>query len=280
MEPAVAPLSISFLLVFSLSMGAAPKAALTPGEKAPDFELRTRRGQMVRYDASVTSPALFLSVKPAERYTSQTLSALNETFEKFPQLGNGLFRWIVVSRIEGEDETLFHNGEWTEGWGVLLDPDDTFYKDYRIIATPTITVVGEDHVVVAVHPGYDTGMVQHVRIALAKLLGVELPQTVTQKAEKPNFNLQLARRMAQRGLWDKALMYFEKAMEQGPLPPEALLELAESQIEVGQAKEALETLDSIPDGSVDPSRIESLKSRAQKLDTRDQEPNQPPKIFR
>lgn len=273
---AVAPL----ILALSISASSAPRAALSPGERAPDFVLKDRDGRTVRYDVSITTPTLFLSLKPNEMYTSPTLGILANIFSKYPQLTRGLNRWIVVSRYQGERDLAFLDGMPLKEWVVLLDPDDVFYKGYKIIATPTITLVGSDHIVAAVHPGYDPSMAQDTRLAIAKVTGAQLPRTVSATPTKPNMTLEMARRLASRGLWDRAIHYYEKAKDEGPLAPEVQLEIAEAYLKMREPEKALEILKGVSPKEVDASRYAKLRKEALDIEKSSAVPTQPPKIYR
>lgn len=280
--PPAALVGAHILLLLALSAFSAPQAALSPGDPAPDVELKTRNGAVVLYNATFTTPTLFLSVKPGDRYNSETLAILAETFARFPKLAEGLQSWIVVSRYKDPADLAFLDSLPIRGWDVLLDPDDSFYRSYKIIATPTITLVNPSHVVAAVHAGYDVAMAQDVRLSVAKLLGVQLPESATGVApQRPNMTLMLARRLAQRGIWDRALTTFEQARKSGPLPPDAQLEMAECHIELKQPARAIEILEAIPRDKVDADRLDTLMKRARRLaEPGPTEPPQPPVINR
>jgi thioredoxin-like negative regulator of GroEL len=197
-----------------------------------------------------------------------------------PGLRNGLNRWIVVSRYDPETDEAFLEHMRNKDWLTLLDPDSTFYVDYKIIATPTVTIAGAAGKVTAVHPGYDPGMIQDVRIELADLLGVTLPKAVSGAIEAPNMNLQMARRLAARGLYQRALSYYEKAAESGPLSPAAQLEIAEVYLKAGKPQEALKILAPLSVEQVDPDRLNALREQAKELQRSDSGELTPPKIYR
>ena len=76
--PPAALVGAHILLLLAISAFSAPQAALSPGDHAPDFQLKNRDGLPIRYDAAFTTPTLFLSVKP-----DQTATALGEVRENF-----------------------------------------------------------------------------------------------------------------------------------------------------------------------------------------------------
>ena len=161
---------------------------------------------------------------------------------------------------------------------MLFDEDDVAYRGFKMIATPTIILTNAQQVVRAVHAGYDPGMPQDVRRALAEVLGVELPEAASKKAERPNMALQLGRRMAERGLWDRALKYYRKAAEEEALPQAAQIELAEIHLEIGDKGKAATILDNLPEEIGKSERVGQLRDRLRKTTTSGT--RQPPKVHR
>ena len=70
--------------------------------------------------------------------------------------------------------------------------------------------------------------------------------------------LQMGRRLADRGLWDRALPYYRTAVEKDPLEPPDLLGMARVLVEVGEKAEALVILE----GLGDMEGAEELRQRA------------------
>ncbi len=280
MRLAAATFIVLSIGVFQVGAVTTPTAALKPGEPAPPFSLKDLDGITHSYEPGVTSPTLLLSVKPGDRYTTLALNGLHELFTMHPRLRNGLNRWIVVSRYDPETDEAFLKHMRTKEWLTLLDPDSTFYVDYKIIATPTVTITGAAGKVAAVHPGYDPGMIQDVRLELADLLDVALPKAVSGTIEAPNMNLQMARRLAERGLYQRALSYYERAAESGPLSPAVQLEIAEVYVKAGNPEQALKVLAPLSAEQVDPDRLNSLRERAEGLRKSESGELTPPKIYR
>jgi tetratricopeptide (TPR) repeat protein len=238
------------LAAFILAVGCASAATEVPaaievGAHAPMLDLVNEKGQQVIVGESFTSPTLFLFMKASDRYSSETIHALNEVFIKSPAIKDGVSRVAVFTRVKpGEvPPTLefLRESEWT----VLYDMKDAAFHDYLIIATPTTVLVGSDSIVAATHPGYDAGLANDVRLSIAKVTHVEVPSTASTKAEKPNMALQMGRRLVQRGLWERALPYYEKAGQEGDLSAAAQLELARILVELDRKDEATKILDSL-----------------------------------
>ncbi|MFH0794314.1 MAG: tetratricopeptide repeat protein, partial [bacterium] len=97
---------------------------------------------------------------------------------------------------------------------------------------------------------------------------------------KPNFTLQMGRRMAARGLWDKALDYYLKAQTEEPLPAEAQIELAEIYLKLERPDQAIEILNRIPPEGPEAARVAPLMERARELKAAPTTGNKPPKVTR
>lgn len=236
----------SFCLIGALiSAATAAQAVLQPGEPAPPIALKTTKGKTYRLDTSTTSPTLILFVKPADRYTSNAIQALDHLFDTRPELAKGLERWIVASRLGATADPLAIEKIANERWPVLLDTDDRVYAKYRIIATPTVVLITPDRMVAAINPGYDYGMESHLRKELAKLLGVEVREEVKAYVASESssaMTVQMGRRLASRGLYERAISYYEKFAEEGSLSPEIRMEMAEVYGEIGARDKTVEVL--------------------------------------
>ncbi|GAB4321341.1 MAG: hypothetical protein Kow0059_16020 [Candidatus Sumerlaeia bacterium] len=224
----------------------AAEAVIQPGARAPEFSLPIYgRDSAERFSVGADAPTtcLLVFVKPGDKHLPAAIAVLNDVLTRYPQLDQRLRRAVILSRFDSDEEISAVAGGLKAGteaaldWPLVLDRDDRLYHGYRIIATPTVVIVGADGRVADVHPGYDTGLENHVRVALGRMLGVEMPAFATATPRKPDMNLQMGRRMAARGLWDKALGYYRKAAAAGPLPPEAQLELAAVHLELLQFDE-------------------------------------------
>jgi peroxiredoxin len=255
-------------------------AVLQPGQKAPSFELKDRADNVYRLDKKTSEPVLLVFVKPGDRHSSAALQALDNMVENLPSLKEGLWRWIIVSRIDTLKQAESVASITGPSWPLLLDLNDKVYKDYKIIATPTVVIVGRDRRVEAINPGYDLGMEDNIRKALARVLSVTLPEVVSKQPTKPNMNLQMGRRMAARGLWEKSLDYYTKAMEEEPLSAEALVELSGIYLELGRAEDAIRTLNQISADSPLSTRVDHLLERARALKEKRHETAKPPKVTR
>lgn len=255
-------------------------AAIKVGEDAPAIVLEDEKGAVHRTDEATTRPLVLLFVKPGDVYTSRAIASLNEVFARHPELGRHADRLVIVSRIEPGRAVDLPPHLDRGAWRVLHDRQDAAYRGYQIIATPTIILVSGERRVAAVHAGYDAGMPQHVRLELAKLTGVELPRATTQAPEKPNMTLQMGRRLAARGMWERALGYYEQAAGEETLPAEAQCEMAAILVEMDRVEEALRIAEELEAAGFDGERLEELRERIRRKAQAAGDAPQPPSVHR
>lgn len=239
----IRPLCLALMLGMATLNAASAVAVIQPGEVAPPFELPGSGGAPFILDGATTDPTLLMFLKPGDQYTSASLEAMDDLFERTPLLTKNLRRAVILTRMRDAEipqdivDFLEQNPEWT----LLVDKQGKLYKAYRIIATPTFLLIdGADRIVKAVHAGYDPGMEQALRLALANELGVELPPT---QVERPNMRLQIARRLASRNLWERSLDYYHETAAEDALTSHAQLEMAEVLLELNQPEPALKLLE-------------------------------------
>jgi tetratricopeptide (TPR) repeat protein len=278
--PVMVALSSVTVVVITILPVSFAQAVLQPGQDAPSFALKDTVGNVYHLDDKTSDPVLLLFAKPGDRHTTAALKALNNMFEKHPVLKQGLKRWVIISGSDAarqvEPIIVIAGGMWP----ILLDVKNDAYRAYRIIATPTVVVVGSNRRIEAINPGYDLGMEDTIRKALARVLSVSLPEGVLKESSKPNMILQMGRRMAARGLWERAAEYYAKAMEQEPLSLDAQIELAEIYLELQRVEEALKILNQISADSAGAARVKPLLKRAQAMKESCSETPKPPKVTR
>lgn len=271
-------LALALLASFLTAMAA--QAVIQPGEEAPAISKRTSAGSGFVVDKKTNDTVMLLFTKPGDKFTVDALRGLERMFDKTPELLKGMRVAIVLSRVAGDDKVKAFEKQAATKWPVIADGDDALYKSYRIIATPTIVIIGGKRTVAAIHAGYDLGLVGDVRAALAKARGLALPESMTGKTARPNMALQMGRRLAARGLWDEALKYYDQAAKQEPLAPLAQLELAEIHVEMGNADAALKLIEALPAELKEDGRAKKVAERARELKTGHGEAAKPPVVKR
>jgi len=268
------------MALFVMLPASAAQAVLQPGEPAPPFSLPATGGARFTLDRATTGTVLLVFTKPGDKYTAPALRALEGMIAKYPPLGQGLRIAVVLSRLDDPGQVKAFQKQAAPQWPVIADENDELYRGYKIIATPTVVIVGDRRTVAAVHPGYDPGLVDDVRLALARARGLTLPEAMTGAPAKPNMALQMGRRMAARGLWEDALKYYGEAGAHGPLPPEAQLELAEIHLEMNHADAALAIVNGLSPEMKREERAQKIVQRAQALKTGGSGKPKPPLIKR
>jgi hypothetical protein len=233
---------VAWTVAAALLPAEAALAVLQPGDPAPPFVLKDVEGHAARLDSSSTSPTILVFVKPGDKYTSDALESLDELFGRRPELAQGLIRWIVCSRMSEPKEAEPIARIAGPRWMVLLDSDDRIYEKYRIVATPTVVLVGRDRLVKAANPGYDPNMENYLHEAIAKVMGLPMPRVLPAEMPKSEMSIQMGRRMAARGQYERALAYYKQAAQAEKLSPEVELEMAAAEVEARLWVEAEEIL--------------------------------------
>lgn len=243
--PVLTALTFGLIALTFASVGV--EAALSVGDIAPAVELNTLNGETLRFDETTSRPQLLLFCKPNDKYTKVALDDVDRLLARYPAFSEGVERALIVSLLEDENGAEVEQPEYLRSttWPVLFDRENSAYHGYKIIATPTITIVNVDRSVAAVHAGYDNGLAQDVRLTLAKMLNVELPATAYHKAAAPNLKLQMARNMFDRKRWPQARRYFLAVEKEAPLSPSDALALTRAMVELKEYDEALQRLDAL-----------------------------------
>lgn len=210
-------------------------------------------------DDATTRPMTLIFVKPDDAHSAQAIAAVDAVHTRIPRTALESETIVIISRVG--DSQRFDQKVIPDGWEILSDNEDALYRNYRVIATPTVVIVGRDGKLLALHPGYSPSLADAVRHDLIRAIDGE----DAFKAATPTpgiMKVQMGRALARRGLWDRALSYYIEAARQQPLPPDILLEQAAIYIELKKPAEAILILDSLPPGAANPETVSELRKRA------------------
>ncbi len=226
-------------LVVVLSLTADAMGTVTPGEPAPMLEALQQEAGISVENGEMPGPLVLVFAKRDDAHSERFVLQLRGLQERGPELfqeSNGV---VVLSREEVPNS--FDEGALPDDWVLIIDTDDAYYTGYGIVATPTAVVISSDGTVIGYHPGYSPGLVRAVQLdLLQELRGRDVVRT---PAPQVSMQVQLGRRLAERGLWERALPYYRNAEEEGPLPEEVLVEKADVLVQVGEEEEAMEIMD-------------------------------------
>jgi hypothetical protein len=235
-----------------------PSQGLKPGDPAP---LAIKVRELLADDPPQEKPAapvIIVFIKKLDSYSSTVLEELRAWEKRQPELLTKAEVLVIHTRnhiTEPYDRTT-----WPERWKLHKDVDDSFYLAYHIIATPSVAVVGNDDRLLGFHPGYNPGLLQSIQQDLVmELHGREALRTA---APPMNPELQMGRRLVERGHFERALPYYRSAFEKGTLSPTDRLEMARILVELREPGEALQILGELQDVP----GTEELRERALKLE--------------
>lgn len=229
------------ILLMCLHSVRAEAVSFEVGDPAPMFEKVLEYIHAEKEDESTTGPVLMIFVKDDDNYSGRAIEELKRLAERNKELFEETRVLIVRSRIlaNGTPERF----EIPESWTLARDNADSLYAAYGIIATPTAVVASNEGKILGFHAGYSAGLMRVIqRELLLELRGAEALRT---PPPPPNLELQVGRRLAQRGLWERALPYYRQAAEKEPLDAQSLLEMARILVEMEQIEEALAILEQL-----------------------------------
>lgn len=241
------------LLLLSLtSQGGAE--SLVKGERVPLFEDIQRHIALDRDDRPTTGPILLLFIKDDDRYSRRAVEQIQTLRERNLELFKDA-EFVLIRSRSGENGM---EGDWSppKWFRLLEDPDDALYTAYQIIATPTAAIASPAGNLLGHHPGYSPGLANSIQrdLVLALLGRTELRTP----APSTSPELVMGRRLAERGLPERALPYFRQAMEEEPLAEQDLLTMARLLIDLEEDDEALGLLRGLEDSDAANELIQEL----------------------
>ncbi len=242
-----------------------PSVALHAGEAAPFFSLSTRDGSVHNLDR-VSTPTLLLFLNPSDPFTSPSLTAFHEIFDANPAEARKIRRWVVLPRQQRMSEVRRLEAAISGDWTVLLDSEGKVFPTYRIVATPTAVLLEGGRRIRQVYAGYDHNMARRVQADLNRFFNVEAaPKKTVELLTPTQLILQLARRLASRGLWESALDFYLEVEAKESLPPLAQIELAEIYMEMEMPDKAIEVLQKVKAPPEEQQRVALLLLRSQEI---------------
>lgn len=213
------------------------------GQQAPRFGDIQKLLSEAREDAPTTGPVILLFTRENDSHSRRALEQLTTLKKR-----NGdLFRQahvVVFQSLMGRQSPLLRD-EIPEGFVYHADEGDRLLSEYRVIATPTAFVLSESGKVLGFHPGYSPGLA----LAIQRDLLLEIQGRTEVRTPAPPMSSEhvMARRLAERGMKERALVYYRQAAEREDATPEILLEMTRLLVELEEWEQALEVLENLGD---------------------------------
>ncbi|MDK2970504.1 MAG: Redoxin [Candidatus Sumerlaeota bacterium] len=266
---------VLIVVLFALLAFPAFAERLAVGDAAPSLRAPGVEEAVEREDDATTRPMVLVFLKPGDMHAGDAIEALAAINARHERFAKETRTFVIFSRLnDGEKPAV---PEQPKDWRVLFDRCDALYHAYGIIATPTVVVVGNDGRVAGFHPGYSSGLAQAV--ARDVVVALDGEEALNKPTPTPGImKLQMGRALARRGLWEKALGYYEQAASEQELPREAMVEMAGIHLELGEAGKTLGILDEMGDSVPDLEEVEKLRARARALLDGKARPPKPPSV--
>ncbi len=249
-----------FLVGIVLFAASAQAESLKRGDRAPGLSAPGVSKRVAAADGDSSKAMTLVFVKPGDAHAQQAIDAVKGIHKRYPHLGQDSKTVVVVCRLS--NGIAWNSDDLPKDWSVLEDGKDSLYSAFKIIATPSVAIVGKDGIVVGYHPGYSPALANAIRADLIRAIDGDSVADAT--TPTPGImKVQMGRRLAERKLWDRALEYYRSAAAEEALPPDILLEEVAILLEVGNAAEATKLLDSLGNSATDTAKVAALRARAE-----------------
>ncbi len=253
---------LSFSLAVSLTLmlltGASPALAfrnISPGDKAPDFELSSVDGKKVSLSSHSGKIVLLLLWATDTESKEQRSAELMRTIESVMQAHKS--RGVSALSINFDKDGREKISGIVEQSGVtfptLLDEEGQVYGSYGVFILPTVGIIDKDGTLKKAF-GYTHDVGKMVDGEVQVLLGLKTeeelagelaPEEVVEKPKElkdADRHMNLGRIMVERRLYDQAGKEFEEAAKLEPGRAEAFVEWGLVLTAAGEHDKALEQL--------------------------------------
>lgn len=213
-------------------------------------------------DSSTSGAMTLIFSKPDDAHTKDAVEAIQELHQRHTHVRDGSQTVVITSRVKTTPGSTTVTIPPT--WRQLSDTQDTLYAAYHIIATPTLVIVDADNKIVGIHPGYSAALAGAVRRDL--LAAIDGPESLNAATPTPGImDIQMARALAKRRLYDRALKYYRSAAAAAPMPCDIALEEVAIHLELRQPAEALALLKNMGPDSTCAAKVEEMRKRAEAM---------------
>jgi peroxiredoxin/Tfp pilus assembly protein PilF len=212
----------SILGVLSFAPAAATLQALQPGMEAPDFSLKTIRGD-VRSFADLKGEKLTLLVfwSTWSPKSEKILTRMQKLYEKYKGQGLSIIG-VNADEQQISNQTMADIQSLSEklkiGFPILVDQGLTAFHEYGVIALPTTVIMDKERVIAYELSGYPlVGSEAMVDFVTSTIEGKKAPTVEEKTRYRPNKNALRFYNMGKATLKSKRMAesetWFKKAIE-------------------------------------------------------------------
>jgi tetratricopeptide (TPR) repeat protein len=220
-------------------------------------------GQSVTFPAERSAVVLF--VRPDQRQSETAIEQVQAIIGELDDV-------MVIAVVSGAEAALrAHTAKLP--FRVVADPDFAASGAMNVHAWPSTVIVGPDGAEILRIAGmsslYAKTVAAHIELARGKIDRAQLDErlatndVVTASThDMASRHLKVAQRMMDRGLFRHAVGEINKGLEIEPDQPQLLLAKAIVHTQMAQPREAIDTLDRIPDGAAPDWQLAAVRGRA------------------
>lgn len=188
---------------------------LKEGAAAPDFSLKSTKGEEVSLSSFKGKAVVLAFVRQGQEKSDKVLKALAALDAAL----TGKSQVLVVVANPSEGDAAAWAAKSGEGLTVLLDPGEEVYGKYGALVAPASGVIKPDGAFLAEVAGYSASYKDEVEGLLKVSLGLATAEQVKAEAEKSKVgDTPEARKAAEREL-DKARLLVQRKMRDKALEP-------------------------------------------------------------
>jgi Tfp pilus assembly protein PilF len=222
---------------------------LKEGEPAPDFELKDLYGNVYSLSKLKGKVVLILYWRVGQERPLKALQELKILSENFIDQPLQILTITKDTKEKSQIKDIRKSLELP--FPVLLDRNDKVYSDFGVFVFPSTALIDKKGVYRyhygGFRDGYKSELSRQIRLMLGLITKEELEREKQQKSSaqtdaqrKAIHHIRLGEKLKDKGLDEKALREFEKAMEMDPGNPEAHIVLGFSLLKQKNVDQALQ----------------------------------------
>jgi len=222
---------------------------LKEGEPAPDFELKDLDGNVYSLSRLKGKVIIILYWRVGQERSIKALKELKILSENF--INQPLQILAITKDTKEKSQIKAIRKSLALPFLVLLDQNNKVYSDFGVFVFPSTTLIDKKGVYQYHYGGFRDNYQEKLSAQIKKLLGLitdeklergkqKVGTALTNSQRKAIHHINLGKKLEDKGLDEKALREFEKAVEMDPGNPEAHIVLGFSLLKQKNVDQALQ----------------------------------------